>query len=92
MISSTAKLEAPPAGWVFGNFDGHVGTRIYPAWQGALEGKRLVFRDIRMHVGNFFVHDPYRNRIEQRFETIEEVERYILQHGAVPKGGANVWD
>lgn len=44
--TKNTKNEIVAAGWVFGNLDGFVGERIYPSYCGALEGKRLVCRDI----------------------------------------------
>ncbi len=86
------KQEIVKAGWVFGNFDGFVGERIYPSWTGALDGKRLILRDIRVLHGCFFVHDPWNNIALESFATLAEVESYILQNGQVVKEGANVWD
>lgn len=83
----------PPEGWACGHFDGFVGTRIYPMWQGALESKRLVMRDIRVQGGEFFVHNPWKNVIDAYLgDNIADVEAYILTHGRVVVGGANVWD
>lgn len=86
------KEEIVNAGWVFGNFDGFVGERIYPSWQGTLEGKRLPLRDIRVLNGFFFIHNPWENTVHANFDTLAEVEAYILQHGRVAEPGVNVWD
>jgi hypothetical protein len=79
-------------GWVFSGFDGFVGERIYPAWSGALEGKRLILRDIRVLNGSFFVHNPWKNTVHESFDTLDEVESHILRNGQVIPEGANVWD
>lgn len=84
--------QQAPNGWVYGNFDGFAGTRIYPSWQGALDGKRITCRDIRMFQGKFLLHNPWRNVIEHCFETIGDVEQYIALHGVITEPGANVWD
>lgn len=82
-----------PAGWLLGNFDGHVGERIYPAWSGALGGKRLVCRDIRVLEGEYFVHDPWKNVVVVTLgRDIKDVEAYVERVGVVPAPGANVWD
>ena len=82
-----------PAGWVFGHFDGFVGKRIYPSWSGALEGKRIVLRDVRLlENGTFVLHNAWKNLITETFPTIADVERHIIEHGVVQTPGANVWD
>ena len=82
-----------PKGWVAGNFDGFPGTRIYPSWSGALEGKRLTLRDVRVMDGQFFIHNPWSNTVVATLgNEISEVEAYILAHGKVVEYGANVWD
>lgn len=91
MISE--RQETIPAGWVTGDFDGHVGTRIYPSWRGALGGKRLVCRDIRVMDGEYFVHSPWKNEVQVTLgRDIRDVEAYIERHGVVVEEGANVWD
>ena len=85
--------ENIPAGWVVGGFDGFVGTRIYPAWRGALGGKLLICRDVRMLNGEFFVHNPWTNTVVASLGTdVAAVESYIAEHGKVVVEGANVWD
>ena len=92
-MNSAQQHSKPPAGWVNGNFDGFPGTRIYPSWSGALEGKRLVLRDIRVSNGQFFVHNPWNNTVVADLGTqIATVESYILENGKVVEYGANVWD
>lgn len=80
------------AGWVFGNFDGFFGDRIYPSYQGALEGKRLLLRDVRVFNGSFLIHNPWTNTVHESFETLAAVEAFILETGQVVTAGANVWD
>lgn len=93
-MKNTNKDEIVKAGWVFGNFDGFVGERIYPSWQGALEGKRLVLRDVRVLKGVFFIHNPWKpaDPVDRVFESLKDVEAYIIQNGRVLEQGANVWD
>ncbi len=86
------KQEIVKAGWVFGNFDGFVGERIYPSWEGALEGKRLVLQDVRVFNGSFFIHNPWKNTTHESFNTLAEVEAHILANGKLVEVGANVWD
>ncbi len=90
--TKTDKEAIAKAGWVFGNFDGSVGERIYPSWQGALEGKRLLLVDVRVLNGCFFLHNPWKNTVGKDFATLAEVEAYILENGRVVEHGANVWD
>lgn len=81
------------AGWVFGNTDEFAGERIYPSWQGMLEGKRLICRDVRLVGERFIVHNPWTDTVVVDFGTnLERVEEYILAHGKVAVPGANVWD
>jgi hypothetical protein len=92
-MNSAQQTEQIPAGWVTGNFDGFCGTRIYPAWSGELNGKRLTCRDIRVQAGQFFIHNPWNNTVVATLGTeISAVENYIMQHGRVIEPGANVWD
>jgi len=84
--------EIVKAGWVFGNFDGFVGERIYPSWQGALEGKRLILRDVRILGSQFIIHDPWKNQIVASLNDLQAVEEYILKNGKLIEPGANVWD
>lgn len=82
-----------PNGWVSGNFDGFPGTRIYPAWSGALESKRLICKDVRVLNGEYFIHNPWNNTLVTSLGTdIADVEAYVMQHGRVVEPGANVWD
>lgn len=92
METTTQREQIVKAGWVFGNADGFVGERIYPSWQGALEGKRITLRDVRTLDGSFFIHNPWTNTVERSFESLAEVEGYILKHGKPVAEGANVWD
>lgn len=88
-----ADLEAiVKAGWVFGNPDEFPGERIYPSWQGALEGKRLLLQDVRVENGVFFIHNPWTNHVSANFATLAEVEAHILENGRVVEAGANVWE
>jgi len=92
-MDTTTQHETIPAGWVCGNFDGFPGTRIYPSWQGALESKRLICQDVRVLNGEYFVHNPWHNKVTASLGTdIADVEEYILRHGKVCEPGANVWD
>lgn len=92
-FESETKLEqAINGGWVCGNDDGYVGKRIYPSWRGALEGKRLVCRDVRIFGGKFLIHNPWTNVTDLCFDTLPEVEAHILENGKVMEEGANVWD
>ena len=86
------KLEQLPKGWVFGGFDGFAGDRIYPSWSGALEGKRLICRDIRLVDGSFIVHNPWTDTVDVSLVTIAEVEAYIAVNGKLIQEGGNVWD
>ncbi len=92
-MENNKAIDAPPAGWVFGNFDGFPGKRIYPSWMGALESKRLICQDIRVQGGEYFIHSPWKNQVIVGLGTdIAVVESYILQHGQTVTPGANVWD
>lgn len=91
-ISEIDRQNILRAGWVFGNPDGFIGERIYPSWQGAIEGKRLSMRDIRTWEHGFFVHDPYKDSVDKIFPNLVAVEAYILEHGKVITEAANVWD
>ena len=82
----------PPNGWVKGNFDGFPGERIYPAWNGALDGKRLLLQDVRMVNGEYFIHSPWHNKLIASFADIASVEAYIMEHGRPIPEGTNVWD
>jgi hypothetical protein len=87
------RSELRAMGFVFGDFDGFVGTRVYPAWQGAFDSKRLVCRDIRLlEDGTLIVHNPWTNVIEDRIESVAAIGEYLKTHGRVCEGGANVWD
>jgi hypothetical protein len=86
------RAEVVAAGWVFDNSDGFIGERIYPAWQGALEGKLLICRDVRLTGEGFLIHNPWTDTVEASLPTLAEVESYILQHGKVVEAGGNVWD
>ncbi len=92
LVMANNKAAIVKAGWVFGNSDGFVGERIYPVWQGALEGKRLTCRDIRVFNGVFLLHNPWSNQIEKSFDSLPAVESYILENGNVVEAGANVWE
>ena len=79
--------------WVLGNPDEFPGKCIYPSWQGALDEKRIVGRDIRWMGGESYVlHNPWRNVVEAEFSSIKEVEAYIREHGTVQEIGWNSWD
>lgn len=91
-INETDRQNILRAGWVFGNPDGFIGERIYPSWQGALAGKRLVMRDVRTWEHGFFVHDPCKDSVDKIFPNLAAVEAYILENGKVITDGGNVWD
>ncbi len=81
------------AGFVFGDRDGFVGERIYPAWQGAFDSKRLVCRDVRvLNNGTLIVHNPWTNVIEDHIGSVAEIGEYLKAHGRLCEPGANVWD
>ncbi len=85
--------QTTPKGWAIGHFDGFPGERIYPSWQGALEGKRLICRDVRVLNGEYFIHNPWDNTMVASLGTdIAAVEAYILERGRVIEEGANIWD
>lgn len=92
-MNSATQTEKIPAGWVIGNFDGFPGTRIYTSWQGALEGKQLICKDVRVLNGEYFIHCPWKNQVIASLGTdIATVEAYIREHGKVVVPGPNVWD
>lgn len=80
-------------GWVLGHPDGAPGIRIYPSWSGALQGKRLALRDVRMLAdASFIVWNPWKNEVVDSFASLDQVEAHILATGAPVPEGANVWD
>ncbi len=93
MKGIAARHELRAAGFVFGNFDGFVGERVYPSWEGAFGGKRLVCEDIRLlNDGTLVVHNPWKNVIVGVIESVAAIGEYLEAHGKVCEPGANVWD